>query len=495
MDSILFWNEVALEANRISHTKKPAEQAGPTLSARALAIVHLAMYDAFQAIVPSAEGPYQAGLPTPPAGSTPQGAVGGAAVTTLTSLFPSQTKFFADKLAEFGGSARPGFAFGVEVANRLLASRKTDPDANGAGYFPNDAPGHHRPDPDNPGQGFYGPFYGARSRLFAITQRFTLDAPPLFNNGEYDPEYVKAQRQVRAQGIAPELMGTVPDLSKRRTPDQTVIGLYWGYDGAIGLGTPPRLYNQIVRVLAAKNSPGKPGTPNTEAQNARLFALVNAAMADAGILAWDEKYKHDLWRPVVGIREHDTSLGPQALEADNDLSDDTDTGWLPLGAPATNALNPDFVNPAPAVAKNVTPHFPAYPSGHATFGAASLHVTRRFYGVKKVDRFKGDDLFKGLDFVSDELNGKNQDNRGAVRPRHRRRFDKAEGGLWRMVLENGASRVYLGVHWIFDAYALGADGNPDFSRNIGGVPLGVNIAENLTENGLKQAKAAGPRIV
>ena len=45
-DSILFWNAVALEADRIAHTDPDKrEQNGPTLSSRALAIVHLAMYD------------------------------------------------------------------------------------------------------------------------------------------------------------------------------------------------------------------------------------------------------------------------------------------------------------------------------------------------------------------------------------------------------------------------------------------------------------------
>lgn len=47
-DSILIWNAVALKANRISHTNNDKmEQAGPPLSARALAIVQLAMYDAY----------------------------------------------------------------------------------------------------------------------------------------------------------------------------------------------------------------------------------------------------------------------------------------------------------------------------------------------------------------------------------------------------------------------------------------------------------------
>src|SRR3546814_1057192 len=72
-------------------------------------------------------------------------------------------------------------------------------------------------------------------------------------------------------------------------------------------GTPPRLYNGIVRVVADKKG-------NGSAKNARLFALVNAAMGDAGIFAWKEKYRHDLWRPMLGIREYDPSPGPGAGE-------------------------------------------------------------------------------------------------------------------------------------------------------------------------------------
>jgi hypothetical protein len=487
MDSILFWNAVALEANRISHTKKPMEQTGPTLSARALAIVHLAMYDAFQAIVPAPEGPYQAGLPAPPAGATAASAVAGAAMTTLSALFTQQRAFFADKLLEFGGGASPGYEFGRDVAQQLLAARKDDPNASDAGYAPSNDRGHHRPDPDNPGQGFHAPFYGARSRLFA-SKRLTLDPPP-FNN----PEYIAALRQVRGRGIAPELMGTVPNAGDRRTIDQTVIGLYWGYDGAIGLGTPPRLYNQIVRVVAEARG-------NTEAQNARLFALVNAAMGDAAILAWDDKYRYDLWRPILGLREHDTSLGPGGTDADNDLSNDTDTGWLALGAPASNSLNAEYQTKIhgpypcnqsnPGAVKNFTPPFPAYPSGHATFGAAAFHATRLFYGVALGDR-KRDDLFKDLQFVSEEFNGETQDNRGTVRPRHRRSF---KDGLWQMIVENGESRVFLGVHWVFDAFALGAGNKPDFSRNIGGARLGIDIAEFIFSDGLKQASGAPPRI-
>ena len=310
--------------------------------------------------------------------------------------------------------------------------------------------------------------------------RHELDAPPQPPN---DPAYISALQQVRGQGIAPELMGTVPSDLDPRTANQTLRGIYWAYDGAFGLGTPPRLYNQIVREVAMKkpNPANANNEVNTTAQNARLFALVNVAMADAGILAWDQKYIHDLWRPVVGIREHDASMGP-AGAGNNAIDDDCDPFWLPLGAPLTNKTG-----------KNFTPPFPAYPSGHATFGAAAFQITRLFYEVDR--NSTQDDLFKDqdgndLEFVSDELNGVNKDNKGTVRPRHAHTFGD---GLWRMIIQNGRSRVDLGVHWVFDAFAVDNNGQPDLTQNVGGVRLGLTIAEDIFDDGMNKS-TVGPRV-
>jgi membrane-associated phospholipid phosphatase len=80
---------------------------------------------------------------------------------------------------------------------------------------------------------------------------------------------------------------------------------------------------------------------------ARLFALVNVAMADAGIAAWESKFFYQYWRPVTAIRAQ------------------YDAKFWPLGAPGTNMQGPNF-----------TPPFPAYPSGHATFGGALFQILR-----------------------------------------------------------------------------------------------------------------------
>jgi len=471
-DSILFWNAVALEANRVSHSDPDKrEQNGPPLSSRALAIVHLAMYDAFAGVVGGGGFPRYLNPapppPVPPPALSARDAVAGAAHRTLSVLYSAQTDFFNAQLNCFN-TADPSFQFGLTVGQTLLDRRANDMDARNCGYRPSSDRGRHRPDPDNPGQGFHSPFYGAQTRNFAVSARHGLARPP-FNNG-VAPKYLLALRDVRARGIRPDLTATLSTalFDKRRTPLDTLIGIYWGYDGANRLGTPPRLYNQIIRRVAMEKI-NTAGHINNEGDNARLFAFVNAAMADAGILAWEQKYCHDFWRPVVGIREHSQSFGPAATQAEHNISNDADPSWLPLGAPNTNNT----------ALKNFTPDFPAYPSGHATFGAAAFHIARMFYGIAPNNK-SNDSLFPRF-FVSDEFNGGNRDNDGTVRPRHTRLFP---GGLWQMIIENATSRVLLGVHWIFDAFDFTENAAGDLvhnltNENIGGVGLGLRIARDV----------------
>jgi LysM repeat protein len=557
-DAILYWNNVALEANRESHTHDHMEHTGPPLSASALAIVHLAMYDAFIGAddvsgdtstdphyLPAAE------LPTANPGASPDAAIACAAHTALSALFPSQKATFDTFYAFFKAVNLPagvtatnqkdGCDYGKAVATALLNRRKDDPGASAVGYTPKNESGKWRPDPDNPGQTAHAPHYGELSTLFATQTRYTIAPPPAVATA--DGEYRRALRQVRSKGIEPSRLDSVTDLYDQytvvagdtlgaiaqqfygdaalfprifeanrhliddpdvifpgqvlriptsRTLDQTVAGIFWGYDGAVGLGTPPRLYNQIVREIAKSKN-------NTVAQNARLFALLNTAMADAGILCWEQKYVYEYWRPVTGIREHGGALGPEEAGG-TAINSDADPWWLPLGAPNTNTLLREPFKPG--AVKNFTPPFPAYPSGHATFGAAALHITRRFFGVgasdTNPDTLVQDAMSKNMPFVSEEFNDVNQDHTGTVRPLHTREFND---GLWGMILENSRSRVFLGVHWIFDGFAVDAQNAPLLSKDadlangvagVGGVPLGLAIANDIIANGLLADNGAGP---
>jgi hypothetical protein len=156
-------------------------------------------------------------------------------------------------------------------------------------------------------------------------------------------------------------------------------------------------------------------------------------MADAGIASWFSKYYYDFWRPVVAIRR-----GGNGQLDDDDGNELTvgDTGWTPLGAPASNGSNGGV---------NFTPNFPAYTSGHATFGAAAFRTLANLYG----DDYK-------FSFMSDEFNGRTTDSQGNVRPRVVRHFESFS----QAARENADSRIYLGIHWIFDAdegIAIGND--------------------------------------
>jgi hypothetical protein len=421
-DVILFWNEVAIDANKTdfspTNPDEKIEQGGPTRTSRALAIVHIAMYDAYIGIVGGATYlSYAPDMPKTNALLAAKAAATSAAALTLISLYPRQKGSFLAKQQEFMTMLKGnnpeidlGIAWGTLVANKILDERKNDgSDKLNDLYTPNTEPGRHRPDPVNPTQGFLGPLWGM-VKPFGIDNLLTKVpgiAPPALTS----PDYARDYNQVLAMGR---------DQSSTRTTRQTNVGLYWAYDGPFGIGVPPRLYNQVVRAIAEKEN-------RTEAVNAKLFAMVNVAMADAGIQTWYEKYKYNLWRPVLGIREADAGWGPSG-DGDGNHATTGDPYWKPLGSPRTNQQDPS----QPSA---FTPNFPAYPSGHATFGTTALRVAQHVLGLGNDYRFK---------FVSDELDGKSVGATG-IRPRY-----EAEMSIAEAIEENVLSRVYLGVHWEFD---------------------------------------------
>lgn len=484
INAIRYWNAVTLEADRVTHTERRREEAavqGPLGSSRAFAIVHLAMHDAFFGI----QGDHRTYLtpgtrPEPDPGASVAAAIAAAAHVTLSSLYPCQRESIDDAyfgMPLVGAGIREGHAYGRAIGELMLARRSADPSTGSDGYCSSRGRLAHRVDPSNSGQGFYAPFYGRDATCFAVKMRHGLKPPP----AEADPLYVQARNEVRHKGIAPELVGTLPAGGGERTPEETLIGTFWAYDGAREIGTPPRLFNQIVCAVSEKQQAATAGMSADDRlkSDARLFALVNTAMADAGILAWEQKYKHDFWRPVVAIREQDPSLGPAAAPGRGD-DPASDAFWLPLGAPDSN---PGPKKPG----RNFTPSFPAYPSGHATFGAAALGITRLFYGCPHGEV---DTLAKGLEFISDELNGMSTDAQGVVRPRHLREFE--DMGLWGMIEENARSRVYLGVHWLYDGFVEDENGQMDWEQKIGGVPLGLEVAKDIFATDLTEEGAATP---
>lgn len=380
-DVVTYWDNVLIDVIRADTT-----QPGPTKVARNMAMVHAAVYDA----VNSVEGgyrPYHLMLPTAP-GTSAESAAAQAAYQVLVNLYPAQkakldTALFTSLAAVPAGLGKnSGIALGTSIGDSMMVLRQDDHAFDPMPYTPGDKPGDWRPTfPDfTPA---YAPGWG-HITPFAMTQgsQFRPPAPPALTSADYTAAF----NEVKELGSKD---------STTRTPEQTLIGIFWGYD-RLGLGPPPILFNQIIQTIAAEQG-------NTMAENARLFALANIAMADAGIVAWDTKYEYNFWRPITAIREADGDGNPDTI---------ADPTWEPLGAPGGGVI------------PNFTPPFPAYISGHAVFGAAAFEILADYFGTDQMHFTIGSDELPGVFRSFDSFS------------------DAAE--------ENGQSRVYLGIHWNVD---------------------------------------------
>jgi hypothetical protein len=420
-DVVMEWNAVAIEAAKEDHAiGAPGLQFGPTRTARALAIESIAVFDAVNAI----DGSYTPFLVTDvhaSQGASIEAAAAQAAHDTLSALYPYlKTSLFDPTLAAdlaniAPGRARQGSAVGQQVAREVLADRGNDGSQIDVVGQPNtyvygDLPGQWRADPLHPNAQPLTPDWG-RVLPFAVQSASQFGAPP--PPSITSKEYADAYENVKALG------GDGVHTPTIRTEEQTQIGLFWGYDAQPSLCAPVRFYNQIAEVLAKQEG-------NSEIQNARFFALVNVALADAGITVWNDKYLDSYWRPVTGIRENDPGTGPTGLGSGNPyLVGQGDPNWQPLGAPADNHNGTNF-----------TPPFPSYTSGHAGFGGALFEMMKDFFGKDQIH----------FTIVSDEFNTITIDQNGKPRPLLPRSFDSFS----QAAEENGQSRIYLGIHWEFD---------------------------------------------
>jgi hypothetical protein len=427
LDSLHRWNQIAIDASGLDHTPVAAgehrvfgEQLGPARASRAMAIVHIAMFDAVNGIT----GGYESytGVKGKGGAASLDAAISRAAHDTLVVLFPSQASafdaFLASDLARIGSKTQKadGIDLGRRAAAAILALRVADgsevPEVRvgiGPGYHEtSNLAGHWRQDPISAIPLALGAHWSeCKPFVLQKTDQFRAPPPPDMTSAAYATAYNEVKNLGGDGHITPT----------QRSAEQTFVGVFWAYDGTPSLCAPPRLYNQITVQIADQTRLGTP-------ELARLLALINVAMADTAMAVWDSKYYWDFWRPITGIRESDPGTGPLGA-GDGNAATIGDPTFTPLGAPASNLLGPNF-----------TPPFPAYPSGHAGFGGALFETLRRFYRTDRI----------GFTFVSDEFNGATKGNDGKVRPYMPRSFST----LSQAEEENGQSRIYLGIHWAFD---------------------------------------------
>ena len=353
-DEVIRWNQVATDS-------ATANKVDPLTESRIFAILHLAIHDAVNAVQPRYQ-PYLPTGPSAPVDASVDAAVAGAAHEALVALLPAGKESFDIAFEESLGRVpeSPRKEAGVEIgraaAAAVLAARENDGANRTIEYTPGTEPGKYCPTPPDFTPAFMSHWGKITPFVLQSSAQFRCPDPP-----PVDSEKAFAEiEEVRAIGGSK---------SATRTPEQSEIARFW-YESS------PRGWNRIAREVA---------TPRQfdAWENARLFALVNLAMADGFIAGFEDKYYCNYWRPVTAIGH----LG--------------DREWL------SYLLTPPVLD---------------YPSTHTVLGAAAATAMARFFGT---------------DFISFSTTS------GEPYPDITRKF----WSFSEAARENGASRILAGIHF------------------------------------------------
>jgi len=329
-DEVTDWNAIMFRTALVP----PATS--PLVMSRNAAIVQAAVFDAVNGI----ERRYTPIHVQPAAakGASRRAAAVQAAYATLVSLYPSQKSALDAELSislsgitgddrngeEHSNSIARGIEWGQKVADAILAWRSTDGFTSPVPFTNGTLPGEWRPTP--PG---FVPFIGlqfVQMTPWSISSpsQFRPLGPPALTSAQYTRDFNETKTMGSASSVT-------------RTPDQTLFSLFWN------ASTASYFWDTITVSIAAQRH-------LSLSKTARLLALVNISMADAGIGCWDAKYTYHFWRPITAIRLADTDGNPDTA-AD----------------PTFNALF-------------ATPGHPDYPSGHSCVSGAAGRVLADYFG-------------------------------------------------------------------------------------------------------------------
>jgi PAP2 superfamily len=320
---IIEWNNVAFEA------AGGAAEANPLLASRINAMMHIAIHDALNAIIPVYEQ-YAYHQQENCDLANPFAAVASAAHKVLKASWPDSALMLDAKLAASlskipdGPGKTQGIALGIASGKAILALRSGD----GAYRNPiadvpvSSVPGVYNAVP--PFDYMLAPFWKSIQTFSLQTHdQFRSSPRPALNSDIYTRDFHEVKR-----------MGEIN--STHRTVDQTAYAKWWYEYSDIG-------WNRIARVKAANSNLGL-------YTSARMFALLNMAMADGYIAGWDSKFYYYSWRPYTAIH---------AAATDGNDQTGSNSNWEPLMP---------------------TPPVPDYPSTHSVLGNAAAMVLIHFFG-------------------------------------------------------------------------------------------------------------------
>jgi hypothetical protein len=324
-DAVSDWNAIAVQAT------VTGARPGAT-GVLDIAMVQAAVYDAVQAIEKRYQ-PYYVDIPG--ASGSPTAAAAKAAHDVLVNRFPAQAAIldltYQQYLLNHGLlDTDPGVAVGATAAAGIIALRACD------GSFPVPAPppfiggtdpGVWRPTP--PANAAMLAPWLSNVTPFTLTRpsQFRAEPPPALTSREYARDY----NEVKALGALN---------NSSRTPEQTDLAQFWAANY-------PVLWNQVLRDIAGAHV-------DNISDSARLFALVDLAMADAIITAWNTKKFYVVWRPSTAIQEGNNDGNSRTIG---------DSSWLPL-----------IVNPP----------YPDYSSGANNISSATLKAFALFFGTDRM---------------------------------------------------------------------------------------------------------------
>lgn len=352
----------------------------------------------------------------------------------------------ASDLAALGASnSDPGIAIGQAAAAAALSARSADESQIRTTYTPStnlsvSATSTVVPNATgNPGIGLWRPNNGAAGVIDPITgaptgfdasgniqpaagadfnwknvtpfslttlekQQLVANIPPVLQVGsaEYVQElaYVKTHGENSANPV-------------NRTNDQLLQALYYKQNAEFHTNEAARKASAFVGLSLN--------------QNAKLFAALDNALADARIATWQAKYDFDFWRPIT------------ALNADANGNVANYNNWQPLAA---------------------TPAHPSAPAGHSATVAAGTEILRAFFGTDTIPSASSSVTLTSLPWLIGTNNGTGQ---LATPINGQDSTSRSVSTFSQLQLENGESRLYLGVHF----------GNDNFQ----GQTLGLEVAD------------------
>jgi hypothetical protein len=315
-DVIMDWNA---KADAIAAEK----QILPAPHSRALAMLHIAMFEAVNTIE-RRYAPYKLTL-SADRSTSKEAAAASAAYNVLLAIYPDQkSDLDAALTASLSGiadteSRSKGIELGKQAAAGVTALRANDGSTVPESYRPYTKPGA------------YVPTTVPLFSTIGITTPWVMTSGSQFRPGP--PPALDSETWTRDLNEIREIGGRS---STKRTAEQTTIGRFWFVVGA-------RTYNPIVRQAAmAKNM--------DVVDCARLFALTSIAGYDALVAVFDAKFHYNFWRPVTAIRNADITMNAATPREES---------WLPLGD---------------------TPMHPEYPCAHCITSTAISTVLRNIVG-------------------------------------------------------------------------------------------------------------------